>query len=395
MTVAADRGGAVRRGSRWNDPKLRSILYQVLLLALVVAVGWYLVTNLVENRESRGIQTGFGWLDLQAGFAIGESPIEYSPSDTYARAFLVGILNTLEVAALGIVIATVLGTLIGIARLSSNWLVAQVATVYVELIRNIPVTVQLLIWAGLIRFVAPPPRQALEPVPGVFISNRGVQIPAPVADPAFVAAGVALLVGIGAALLVRAWARRRQAATGAQFPSGWVGAALIVGLPVLAWLAWGAPFLLEVPELKGFNFQGGANLSPEFAALLVGLSIYTAAFNAEIVRAGILSVSWGQTEAARALGLKGGLVMRRIILPQALRVIVPPTTSQYLNLTKNSSLATVIGYPDLVAIGNTASNQTGRAVEAIAIYMAVYLTISLTISVAMNLYNRAIALRER
>jgi general L-amino acid transport system permease protein len=395
MTVAADQGGAVRHGSRWNDPRLRSILYQVLLLAVVVAVGWYLVTNLVENRQSRGIQTGFGWLDLQAGFAIGESSIEYSPSDTYARAFLVGIVNTLEVAALGIVIATILGTLIGVARLSSNWLVAQVATAYVELIRNIPVTVQLLIWAGLIRFVAPAPRQALEPIPGVFISNRGIQIPAPVADPAFAAAGVALIVGIVAALLVRAWARRRQAATGRQFPSGWVGAALIVGLPILAWLAWGAPFLLEVPELKGFNFQGGVKLSPEFAALLVGLSIYTAAFNAEIVRAGILSVSWGQTEAARALGLKGGLVMRRIVLPQALRVIVPPTTSQYLNLTKNSSLATVIGYPDLVAIGNTAANQTGRAVEAIAIYMAVYLTISLAISVAMNLYNRAIALKER
>jgi general L-amino acid transport system permease protein len=395
MTVAAHERAAVRRGSRWNDPGLRAIVYQAVLLAVVVGVGWYLVTNLVHNRESRGISTGFGWLDQQAGFAIGESAIAYAPSDTYARAFLVGVLNTLEVSVLGIVVATILGTLIGIARLSSNWLVAQVAAGYVELIRNIPLAVQLLIWAGLIRFLAPPPRQALEPIPGVFISNRGIQMPAPVADPAFLAAGVGLLVGIALAFVVRRWARRRQDRTGRQFPSGRAAALLVVGVPLLAWLAFGAPVLLEVPQLKGFNFQGGATLSPEFAALLVGLSIYTASFIAEIVRAGILSVSWGQTEASRALGLREGVVLRRIILPQALRVIVPPTTSQYLNLTKNSSLATIIGYPDIVAIGNTAMNQTGRSVEAIAIFMAVYLSISLAISVAMNLYNRAIALRER
>jgi general L-amino acid transport system permease protein len=393
--AAARSVPAVRHGSAFNDPRLRSIVYQVLLLALVFAVGWYLTSNLIENRQTRGIATGYGFLDREAGYAIGESVLPYAPTDSFGWAFVVGIANTVKVAVLGIILATILGTLVGVARLSSNWLVAKLASAYVELLRNVPVTVQLLLWAGLLRASAPPPKQALNPLPGIFISNRGIQVPAIEQNPLFLWVAAAALVGLAIAWAVRRWAADRQARTGQPFPTGWAGLGLFMGLPFLVWLVGGAPAAFEVPELRGFNFQGGWNLSPEFGALLIGLSTYTAAFIAEIVRSGILAVSHGQTEAARSLGLKPGRTLGLVVLPQALRVIIPPTTSQYLNLTKNSSLAVVIGYPDLVSIGNTAGNQTGQNVEAISIFMAVYLFISLSISIAMNLYNRRIALKER
>jgi len=307
----------------------------------------------------------------------------------------VGLLNTFKVAILGVVFATVLGVLIGVARLSSNWLVARLATSYVEVLRNLPLLLQLFVWYGLITVSLPMPREALSPFVGVYLSNRGFQIPALNPHGAYTAMGIALIVAVVVAVALGRWAKARQERTGQQFPTVSAGFGLIVGLPLLVWLLGGAPIDLDMPQKSRFNLTGGLTLSPEFAALLLGLSTYTSAFIAEIVRSGILAVSWGQSEAALSLGLSRTHTLRLVVLPQALRIIVPPTTSQYLNLVKNSSLAVAIGYPDLVSIGNTALNQTGQAVEAVAIFMAVYLIISLAISAFMNWYNRRIALVER
>jgi general L-amino acid transport system permease protein len=396
--VASEAASAIQRPTRppfWRNPAVRGIVYQVVFVAVVAAIGVFLVHNTLTNLHRQNIATGFGFLGREASFAIGETLIPYTPADTYARAFVVGLLNTLLVSFLGIVFATILGALIGIARLSTNWLIAKLSLVYVETFRNIPLALQLLFWWALLREGAPGPRQAWELLPGVFVSNRGIVFPMPFAHPAHHWMGLALIIGIIAAVWLGRWARRRQALTGSQFPTAWVGLGLIVGLPLIVFLAASAPLHLEWPELKGFNFAGGSAVSPEFAALLLGLTIYTASFIAEIVRAGILSVSHGQSEAASALGLRPGLTMRLVVLPQALRVIIPPITSQYLNLTKNSSLAVIIGYPDLVSIANTTLNQTGQAIEGIAMIMAVYLVISLTISLGMNMYNRAVALVGR
>ena len=379
----------------WNNPTVRNLLDQILLVIVVGLVGWYLVHNTAENLSRQNIASGFGFLDREAGFAIGEGLLAYAPSDTYRQALLVGLLNTLKVAAVGIALATLIGLVVGIARLSSNWLVAKLAAVYVEGLRNIPVLLQLFIWYGAITVSLPHPREAMEPVDGVFLSNRGLMFPWPDAHAVHPYMIAALVVGLVATWALGRWARRRQRLTGRQFPAGWVGLGLIVGLPTLVWLVGGAPVGLDVPELRGFNFRGGVEISPEFAAVLFGLSFYTACYIAEIVRSGILAVARGQSEAAAALGMRRGLVLRLVVLPQALRLIIPPTTSQYLNLTKNSSLAVAVGYPDLVSIGNTTMNQTGQAIEAISIYMMVYLTVSLLISLFMNLYNRRIALVER
>ena len=396
--MAIDTATAASRLGRpppWNDPRIRGLVWQILFVGIVVALVAFLIHNTLVNLRRQNIASGFGFLDREAAFGIGESLIAYSPADTYARAFLVGLLNTLYVSALGIVLATVLGTFMGIARLSSNWLIRKLAQVYVETFRNIPLLLQLFFWWAMLRVSAPAPRQAWELLPGVLVSNRGFVFPVPTADPVHRWMLLALALGIAGAIGISRWSKRRQALTGAQFPSGWVGAALIVGLPLLVFLAAGMPLDLDWPELKGFNFVGGSAVSPEFAALLIGLTVYTGSFIAEIVRAGILAVSWGQSEAASALGLRPGQRMRLIVLPQALRVIVPPMTSEYLSLTKNSSLAVAIGYPDLVSIANTTMNQTGQAVEGIAMIMAVYLAISLLISLFMNVYNRAVALVER
>jgi general L-amino acid transport system permease protein len=387
--------GRPGRPAPWRDPKVRGIVTQVLFIAVIAALIAFLAHNTIVNLHRQNIATGFGFLEREAAFGIGESIIEYSPADTYFRAFLVGLTNTLYVSAIGVVLATIVGTLMGLARLSSNWLVRKLAQIYVETFRNIPLPLQLLFWWGLLRQVAPGPRQAWEPLPGVFISNRGVLFPVPQADPAYWWMLIAFILGLLAAIAVRRWARARQARSGRPFPSGWAGLALMVGLPLAIFLAAGAPLRLDIPALRGFNFAGGAGVSPEFAALLIGLVIYTASFIAEIVRAGILAVNWGQSEAAMALGLRPGQRMRLIVLPQALRVIIPPMTSEYLSLTKNSSLAVIIGYPDLVSVADTTMNQTGQAVEGIAMIMAVYLVISLVISLLMNLYNRAVALVER
>jgi general L-amino acid transport system permease protein len=384
-----------RRPPPWRDPQVRGIVLQVLFVAVIAAFFALLAHNTIVNLRRQNIASGFGFLDREAAFGIGESLIAYTPADTYRRAFFVGLTNTLYVAALSIVLATIVGTLMGLARLSGNWLVARLAQIYVEAFRNIPLALQLLFWWALLRGAAPGPREAWQVLPDVFVSNRGIVFPVPREHPAFHWMGLAFVVGAAGAYFVHRWARARQTQTGRQFPAGWVGLGLILGLPLLVFLGFGAPLSLDVPALKGFNFAGGAAMSPEFGALLLGLVIYAGSYIAEIVRAGILAVSWGQSEAAMALGLKPGQRMRLVVLPQALRVIVPPMTSQYLSITKDSSLAAIIGYPDLVSIANTTINQTGQAVEGIAMIMAVYLAISLVISLFMNLYNRAVALVER
>jgi general L-amino acid transport system permease protein len=384
-----------KRPAPWHDPAVRGVAFQILFVAAVAAAGAFLVHNTLDNLARQNIATGFGFLDREAAFGIGESLIAYSPADSYARAFLVGLTNTLYVAALGIVLATILGTVMGLARLSSNWLIRNLAQIYVETFRNIPLALQLFFWWGLLRGRAPAPGKAWQPLPDVFVSNRGIVFPVPVEDPAHPWMLGALVVAIAAFWLIARRARGRQARTGQQFPSGWVGLGLIVGLPLAVFVAAGAPLRLDIPVLRGFNFSGGSGFSPEFGALLIGLVIYTGSFVAEIVRAGILAVSRGQSEAAMALGLTPWQRMRLIVLPQALRVIVPPMTSSYLSLTKNSSLAVIIGYPDLVSVANTTINQTGQAIEGITMIMAVYLAISLVISLFMNLYNRAVALVER
>jgi general L-amino acid transport system permease protein len=398
MTVESTRhGGGIEPTAPafWNNPSVRAVVYQIVLVGGVIAVGAYLVHNTLVNLERQGIATGFGFLHREAAFEIGESLIEYSPADTYGRALLVGLLNTLCVAGIGIVLATILGTVMGIARLSSNWLIRKLASFYVETVRNVPVLLQLIVWWDILRVSAPGPREAWQILPGVFVSNRGVVFPLPVDDPIHAWMAGAFVVAIAAAVMVTRWARRRQMATGEQFPVLKTNAALIIGLPLAVFVAGGMPTALDMPVLKGFNFSGGHIVSPEFVALLVGLVVYTGAFIAEIVRAGIIAVSWGQSEAAMALGLRRGLALRLVVLPQALRVIVPPMTSQYLNLTKNSSLAVAIGFPDLTSISNTTMNQTGQAIEGIALAMAVYLTISLLISLFMNWYNQFVRLVER
>lgn len=378
-----------RQGRRW-----RPILYQALLLAGVGAVVWFLVSNTFANLQSRNISTGFGFLADEAGFAIGESIIAYSPADTYGRALWVGVLNTLRVAAIGIVAATLLGTLLGLARLSRNWLLSGVAGAYVEVMRNVPLLLHLLFWYALITESMPGPRQALNPLPGVFVSNRGLSVPWIQGD----AVGAVAWVVAACLLAVAAygwWASgRRNTGRRVALPV-WAAAVLLAAVPVVVALTVGGSLQWQAPQLRGFNFQGGATLSPEFAALLIGLVLYTTAFIAEVVRSGIQAIGKGQWEAGRALGLAQPKVLRFIVLPQALRVIVPPMTSQYLNLTKNSSLAVAIGYPDIVSIANTTLNQTGQAIEGVLIIMAAYLTVSLSISVLMNWYNRRIALVER
>jgi general L-amino acid transport system permease protein len=378
-----------------NDPTFRAIFWQVVVVAVVGYSTWWLVDNTLTNLQTRGFATGWAFLDREAGFAIGESMIPFGPENTYARAVFVGILNTLRVAVIGIVLATILGTIIGIGRLSKNALVSKVCSVYVEFIRNLPLLVQLFFWWALFQDNLPGPRQALELLPGVFASNRGIKIPVPAEHWIHAWMGVAFLVAIVGSYFMSGWAKARQAATGEQFPVTLATIGLLVGLPFVVWLLGGAPITMEWPVLRGFNFQGGLTATPEFAALLIGLVTYTAGFIAEIVRAGILAVPNGQTEAASALGLRRGPMLKLVILPQALRVIIPPMTSQFLNLTKNSSLAVAIGYPDLVSIINTTLNQTGQAIEGIAMIMAAYLTVSLSISVFMNWYNKRIAFKER
>lgn len=379
-----------------HDPKLRALVPQFVLVALLLWLGYQFALNAGANLAAQGITSGFGFLANTAGFGVNQSLIPYSESDTYGRVFFVGLLNTLLVAALGIVVATVLGFVIGIARLSPNWLFARLAGGYVELIRNLPLLFQILFWYLTLLGTLPGPRQSISIWGALFLNNRGLILPAPVVATGAGYVLAAFLAGGVAAVALAWWAKRRQERTGRRFPALWGGLGLIIGLPLVAAWAAGLPISFERPELRGFNFVGGFRLIPEFVALLLALSLYTAAFIAEIVRAGIAAIPRGQMEAALALGLARGLMLRLVVVPQALRVIVPPLTNQYLNLTKNSSLAIAIGYPDLFAVfAGTTLNQTGQAIEIIGITMAVYLFMSLLTSVLMNWYNAHITVAER
>ncbi len=379
----------------FNDPKKRSILFQIATLLAIGLMGFYLISNTLTNLEKQSIATGLGFLEQEAAFEIGESAISYSAADTYGRALLVGFLNTLIVSLVGIILTIILGTVIGIARLSSNWLVTKLAAVYIELFQDIPILLQLFFWYAFFYNILPSPSQAWSPVSGIFLSNRGLVFGVPESHPVHKYMLIATIVAGIAIYLLRRWARNRQAQTGQIFPVLRISFAVFLGLPLLTWAVGGAPTAMNIPALKGFNFLGGQNISPEFTALLLGLILYTAAFVAEVVRAGIQSVSKGQTEAAVSLGLKSGLVLNLVILPQALRVIIPPLTSQMLNLTKNSSLAVAIGYPDFVSVAGTTINQTGQAIEGVALMMIVYLTLSLLTSAFMNWYNKKMKLVER
>jgi general L-amino acid transport system permease protein len=396
MNSSANLRTAPAKPKLTRDPKFRALVFQILSVITVVAFFIYIVHNTLLNMESRGISTGFGFLDRASGFAILQSLIPYSETSSYGRTFLVGLLNTILVSVLGIFFATILGFLVGVLRLSKNWLVNKLAMVYIEVFRNIPLLLQIVFWYFAVAFNLPSPRQSLDLGGTVFLNNRGMYLPAPVFGDGFWMTMVALLAAIVAVVFLVRWSRRRFEATGQTFHTVYASLGILVGLPLIVFLATGAPLHWDIPELKGFNFGGGLTVIPELFALTLALSIYTAAFIAETVRSGIQAVSHGQTEAASALGLSHARTLRLVVIPQAMRVIIPPLTSQYLNLTKNSSLAVAIGYPDLVAVfAGTTLNQTGQAVEIIAITMAVYLTLSLLISLFMNWYNAKMALRER
>ena len=396
MSIQIERALAPPRVAIYNRPKIRAVFYQLVLLAALLWLGVEFALNAKANLDTQRITSGFGFLDTTAGFGINQSLIPYNESDTYARVFFVGLLNTLLVAAIGIVLATILGFLVGLARLSRNWLVARLAGGYVELIRNLPLLFQLLFWYLAVLGTLPGPRQSISLFGAIFLNNRGIIAPAPVAGEGTGAVIAVFALSVIATIALSVWAKRRQMRTGRQFPLLWTGLALVVAPPLVALVAMGFPIRFDSPELRGFNFVGGVRLLPEFIALLVALTTYTAAFIAEVVRAGVLAVPRGQTEAAFALGLRRALALRLIVVPQALRVIVPPLTNQYLNLTKNSSLAVAVGYPDLFAVfAGTALHQTGQAIEIIAITMAVYLAISLITSALMNWYNARIQVAER
>jgi len=397
MSTDLTTGASPARAAFYNDPKVRSIVYQVVLCAVIAFLVYGATTNAIDHLNRAHIASGFGFWNTTAGFDISQTLIPYdSQVSTYGRAFWVGLLNTLLVAGLGIVFATILGFVIGISRLSKNWLLSKFATGYVETIRNIPLLLQLLFWYNAVLKALPETRDSIAIPGGSFLNNRGLFLPRPQFLAGFDAVLAALGVGLIAAIGFTIWARKRQERTGQQMPVFWTVPALIIGLPLIVFALQGFPLAFDYPKAGRFNIQGGLEVLPEFAALLFGLSIYTAAFIAEVVRAGIMAVSRGQTEAAYSLGMRPGPTLRLIVVPQAMRVIVPPLTSQYLNLTKNSTLAVAIGYPDLVQVfTGTVLNQTGQAVEVVAITMLVYLTISLGTSLAMNIYNRRVALVER
>jgi general L-amino acid transport system permease protein len=396
MSVVETAGAAKPRTALLYNPKFRGVLYQVVLCLVIGFLAWAAIDNAADNLQRAKVASGFGFWENTAGFDISQTLIAYTVTSTYGRAFWVGLLNTLLIAALGIVFATMLGFAIGIAQLSKNWLVARLSRGYVELIRNLPLLLQLLFWYNAVLKALPELRESLAFPGGIFLNNRGLFIPQPVFGPAVRASLVALAVGAVLAFAYRVWARRQQQRTGRPRPVFWIALALIAVPPAVVFALAGFPVEFAFPEKGRFNIRGGMEILPEFMALLFGLVIYTAAFIAEVVRAGILAVSKGQNEAALALGLRPRAALKLVVIPQAMRVIIPPLSSQYLNLTKNSSLAVAVGYPDLVQIfAGTVLNQTGQAVEVVVVTMAVYLTISLVTSGLMNLYNRRMALVER
>jgi general L-amino acid transport system permease protein len=400
MAVTGIAARAPRRTPSLLDllyrPEVRQVLFQIVLIGILAALFWMIVSNTAANLRQQNIASGFGFWNRTAGFDISQTLIQYTNTSTYGRVFWVGLTNTLLVAAIGVVLATVLGFVMGIARLSRNWLIARLATVYIETIRNIPLLLQLFVWYFAVLKTLPPPRQSLELKGGAVLNLRGLYLPEPLPQPGFEAPLAALVLGILATIGVAIWAKRRQRLTGAQFHTGLAALALIVVLPAAVFLLVGSPLEFDYPTLRGFNYTGGIVVLPELLALLLGLVIYTGAFIAEIVRAGIQGVPKGQQEAANAIGLSMGQTLRLVVIPQAMRIIIPPLTSNYLSLIKNSSLAVAIAYPDLVSVfAGTVLNQTGQAVEVILITMLVYLSLSLMTSLLMNWFNARMALIER
>uniref|UniRef100_UPI003F74888B amino acid ABC transporter permease n=1 Tax=Thermohahella caldifontis TaxID=3142973 RepID=UPI003F74888B len=386
----------VKTGKWWNDPKIRGIFYQALAALAVAGFIWYLANNALTNMEKRGITTGFDFLSQPAGFGILQTLIDYTEADTYGKTFVVGLLNTVLVSVIGIILATILGFIMGIARLSHNWLIQKIATAYVEIFRNVPLLLQIFFWYFAVLQALPGARNSISIGEAAFLSVRGLYIPRPITEDGFGWVTAAFVLAIILVITYVRWDHKHQAETGQILPVFWPSVAVLIGLPLITYWIMGSPLHWEYPELKRFNFAGGIRVIPEFMALLMALVIYTGTYIAETVRSGIEAVSHGQTEAALALGFTNSQRLRLIVVPQALRVIIPPLTNQYLNLTKNSSLATAIGYPDLVSVfAGTTLNQTGQAVEIILMTMSVYLTLSLTTSAFMNWYNKRIALVER
>jgi general L-amino acid transport system permease protein len=391
--IPQDVGGG--RASLLYDPKVRGIFFQILVVVALTAFVYWIIGNTIENLKRANIASGFAFLNGRAGFDVSDTLIQFDSDSTYKRALLVGLINTVVVAGAGIVTASILGFLIGIGRLSNNWLIRKICTVYVELFRNIPPLLVIFFWYFGVLSVLPLPKESIELPFGSYLNSRGFYFPKAVWGEGAWLMGVALLLGIAMSWFVARQARQRQMATGATFPVFWTSLALIVGLPLLALVATGFPVSFDLPQKSTFNLTGGLQIKPEFLSLYLALSFYTAAFIAEIVRAGIRGVNKGQTEASSALGLRSGQALRLVVVPQAMRIVIPPLTSQFLNLTKNSSLAIAIGYPDLVAVGGTVLNQTGQAIEIVVIWMVVYLGLSLITSAFMNWFNAKMALVER
>jgi general L-amino acid transport system permease protein len=380
----------------WRDERVLKGIVQILSAIAVIGFVIFFISNVIRAANARGLGLGYGFLDESAGFPLAESVIPYEESRSFAYAFLAGIVNTLKVALAGIVLTTILGVVIALARLSTNWLVSKLAGAYIEAVRNVPLLVQLLIWYEAVFKRMPPVRESIRWPGPIFFSQRGLYMPAPVPTSTFGPWAVIVVVALLLAILLRFLLIRYQLRTGRTTYPLTIAFLTLIGLPALGWFLVGSsPLVTEAPVLGRFNFEGGLQLTPEFAAMLTGLVVYTSAFTAEVVRAGIQAVDRGQFEAARAVGLSNLQVMRLVVFPQALRVIIPPLISQYLNLTKNSSLAVVVGYPDLFYVGRTMINQAGRAVPVFVMVMATYLLMSLTTSVLLNIYNRRIQLVER
>ena len=391
----AIRASEPAKASLLYDPKVRSLVFQAVLIFLLILGGWWIVDNTIENLRRSNITTGWAFLRGRAGFDISDRLIDYSSDSTFFRALVVGVLNTLKVAIAGIIFATIVGFMVGIGRLSNNWLIRKICTVYVEVFRNIPPLLVILFWYQGVLAVLPQVRESIALPFSSFLNVRGFYLPAVVWN----GSGLIVLGGLAIGVLLSWYVARRayarQMATGQSFPVLWVSLALIVGMPLLAYLLSGMPATVDYPQKGNFNLTGGFNIKPEFLSLFLALSFYTASFIAEIVRAGILGVPKGQTEAYSALGLRPGTGLRLVVVPQALRIIIPPLTSQYLNLTKNSTLGVAIGYPELYSVGGTTLNQTGQAIEVVVIFMVVYLSISLITSGFMNWFNSKMALKER